>query len=249
VRTIYLFDIDGTLTAPLTPIGEEFASVFLEWVRRYKAEVYLVTGSNITKTKKQLFGAFRDICAGIFCCSGNDYRVGNKVAYRRKFKPSPELLEDLNLYLSNSPYPVKTGKHIERRPGMVNYSIVGRNATPLQRAQYAAWDAKHFEREDIVDYVKTSHPELDAAIGGAVSVDIYPQGRDKSQVVDYLRGSCEEEMKFVFVGDKIIPGGNDYPLAMKLEEDENSHWRQVNSPAETQALIQHSALFIGEGGI
>ena len=249
MRTIYLFDIDGTLTAPLAPVDEEFASVFLEWVRHYKTEVYLVTGSNITKTKKQLFGAFRDVCAGIFCCSGNDYRVGKKVIYRRKFKPSAALLEDLNLYLENSLYPVKTGKHIERRPGMVSYSVVGRAATQAQRAEYAAWDARRFEREDIVDYIKTSHPELDASIGGAVSVDIYPLGHDKSQVVDYLRGNYEEKIRFVFVGDKNIPGGNDYPLAMKLEEDENSHWCQVNSPAETQALIQHSVLFIGEGGI
>lgn len=249
MRTIYLFDIDGTLTKPLAPIDEEFASVFLEWVNHYKAEVYLVTGSNITKTKKQLFGAFRDACAGIFCCSGNDYRVSKKVIYRRKFKPSAALIEDLNLYLENSLYPVKTGKHIERRPGMVNYSIVGRNATQEQRAEYATWDARHFEREDIVDYIKTSHPELDVAIGGAVSVDIYPQGHDKSQVVDYLRAREEEEIRFVFVGDKNIPGGNDYPLAMKLEEDANSHWRQVNSPTETEALIRYSALFIGEGGI
>jgi hydroxymethylpyrimidine pyrophosphatase-like HAD family hydrolase len=132
---------------------------------------------------------------------------------------------------------------------MVNYSIVGRNATSHQRAEYAKWDARHLEREDIVDYIKTSHPELDVTIGGSVSVDIYPQGRDKSQVVDYLRSRQSEEIKFVFIGDKNIPGGNDYPLAMKLEEDENSHWRQVNSPAETEALIRHSALFIGEGGI
>lgn len=249
MRTIYLFDIDGTLTEPLTPIDEEFASVFLEWISRTHAEVYLVTGSNITKTKKQLFGAFRDACAGIFCCSGNDYRVGKKVIYRKKFRPSSALLEDLNLYLENSPYPIKTGKHIERRPGMVNYTIVGRNATPQQREAYNKWDRAHHEREEIVEYIQANHPQLDVAIGGTVSVDIYPRGRDKSQVVEYLRGRYEEPVRFVFVGDKNIPGGNDYPLAMKLEEDVNSEWFQVQSPAETEALIRHSALFIGEGGI
>ena len=35
----------------------------------------------------------------------------------------------------------------------------------------------------------------------------------------------------------------------RLEDDENSHWFQIWSPIETRALIEHSALFIGEEGI
>jgi HAD superfamily hydrolase (TIGR01484 family) len=253
MRTIYLFDVDGTLTPPLLEIDEEFASIFLKWVLTYKKEVYLVTGSDIKKTRGQLFSEFRHSCAGIFCCSGNELWHKNKLVYRHKFKATVRLIEDLELYLENSDYNVKTGNHIEQRPGMLNFTTIGRNANLLQREAYTKWDKITKQREDIVKYITQNHPDLDAAIGGTISVDIYPKGQDKSQVVDYLCDSymnpLDEDISFVFVGDKNMPGGNDYPLAMKLEEREESSWFQVWSPVETRALIEHSALFIGEGGI
>ena len=79
-KTVYLFDVDGTLTPPLTEIDEIFADVFLTWMREKEKLVYLVTGSDITKTKKQIFPSFIDQCEGIFTCSGNVfYSKGNKI--------------------------------------------------------------------------------------------------------------------------------------------------------------------------
>ena len=68
---VYLFDVDGTLTHPLTEVDDVFADVFLSWLRDKNKKVYLVTGSDIEKTKKQLFSSFIDQCEGIFTCSGN----------------------------------------------------------------------------------------------------------------------------------------------------------------------------------
>ena len=51
---VYLFDVDGTLTHPLTEINDEFAEVFLRWIHAKQRIVYLVTGSDIAKTKRQL---------------------------------------------------------------------------------------------------------------------------------------------------------------------------------------------------
>ena len=54
-ETVYLFDVDGTLTPHRKPIKEEFADVFLNWVRTKQKKVYLITGSDIDKIKEQLF--------------------------------------------------------------------------------------------------------------------------------------------------------------------------------------------------
>jgi len=245
VQRIYLFDVDGTLTPPRQRVDEDFAAIFLEWQECVGAPVYLVTGSNLKAIKKQIFDEFLQTCEGVFTCSGNELWHGKDLIYRRKFRAPSGLLDDLELYLSTGArYHVRTGKHIERRPGMINFSVLGRNANLLQREAYTKWDKNAGEREDIVDYVTHLYPMLDVAIGGAISVDIYPKGKDKSQVVSCLQEKYGEPLSFVFVGDKNIPGGNDWPLAQELEKDPNSQWFQVYSYEETRALIEYSELFI-----
>ena len=127
---------------------------------------------------------------------------------------------------------------------MVNFSTVGRNASPALRAAYEKWDKDFREREDIVEYITSLYPELEVAIGGTISVDIYPAGKNKSQVVEKIQELYGADVAMVFVGDRNIPGGNDWPLAQHLETMENCHWFQVLSYEETRALIEHSELFI-----
>jgi len=244
-ETVYLFDVDGTLTRPLTEVDEVFADIFLTWVRTKNKKVYLVTGSDISKTKKQLFSSFIDQCAGTFTCSGNVFHSkGNKI-YENKLELPRDFIENLQLYLDmGSPWNNKVGAHIEIRSGMVNFSTVGRNASADLREAYYKWDQTHNEREDIVDYIKGIYPEFEVSIGGTISVDIYPAGKNKAQVVDKLQEIHGKDTSFVFVGDRNVPGGNDWPLAQRLEEMEGSEWFQVLSYNETRALIEHSELFI-----
>jgi phosphomannomutase len=250
VQTIYLFDVDGTLTDPRQEIDDIFAGVFLDWVEEKNPIVYLVSGSDIKKIKQQIFDALLDTCAGIFACSGNQLWAQEQLIYQNKFRLPRGLLTDLKIYLDmGAQYKIRTGNHIERRPGMINFSVLGRNANLLQREAYSKWEKNTKEREDIVTYITENYPMLDAAIGGAISVDIYPVGKDKSQVVKYLKEKHGPDLSFVFVGDRCVPGGNDWPLALVLEEEEHGHWIQVNSYHETRAIIEHSKLFIGEAGV
>ena len=52
--------------------------------------------------------------------------------------------------MSQSPFPIRTGKkHIDLRPGMMNFSIIGRGCTKKQRQQYIKYDEKTNEREQL----------------------------------------------------------------------------------------------------
>tara|TARA_R110002020_G_scaffold216926_6_gene424752 strand:- start:2424 stop:3164 length:741 start_codon:yes stop_codon:yes gene_type:complete len=244
-ETIYLFDVDGTLTHPLTQVDDRFAEVFLSWIHSAQKKVYLVTGSDLPKTKKQLFRSFIDQCEGIFTCSGNVFYSGGRKVYENQLELPAGFVENLQLYLDvGSPWKTKTGTHIELRPGMVNFSTVGRQASPNLREAYYKWDQIHRERDDIVDYIKGIYPEFEVAIGGTISVDIYPAGKNKSQVIDTLEEIHGADASFVFVGDRNVPGGNDWPLAQRLEAREGSVWYQVLSYEETRALIEYDELFI-----
>ena len=241
---VYLFDVDGTLTPPRREVHEGFADTFLTWLRKRTKKVYLVTGSDMSKTKEQLFPSFIDQCEGIFTCSGNVYYSKGKKVYENVLEISPGLLENLQLYLDNSEWRQKQGTHIEIRSGMINFSTVGREASHNMREAYNKWDRQHREREDIVEYIKQLHPEMEAAIGGSISVDIYPAGSNKGQIVETLQELHGEEVPLIFVGDKNFPGGNDWPLAQRLEQLPGCQWHQVNSHEETRALIEYDELFI-----
>jgi len=243
-KTAYLFDVDGTLTYPLTEIDEKFADVFLTWMRDKEKLVYLVTGSDIAKTKKQIFPSFIDQCKGIFTCSGNVFYSKGQKIYENTLQTPEGLLENLQLYLDQSEWRQKQGTHIELRSGMINFSTVGRDASPNMREAYSEWDAINKEREDIVEYLGDLHPDLEVAIGGSISVDIYPAGSNKGQVIEKLEEIHGADLSMVFVGDRNVPGGNDWPLAERLETREGSEWFQVGCYEETRALIEYSELFI-----
>ena len=244
MKTIYMFDVDGTLTSPRQQIEETFAEVFLAWVESGDKIVYLVTGSDIGKTREQLFSSFIDQCSGVFTCSGNVFHSKNKLIYKNHLSLPGTFIEDLNLYLDNSLWRRKTGAHIEHRDGMLNFSTVGRNASKDLREAYYKWDKVSQERLDIVDYITGLYPEFEVAIGGSISVDIYPKGKNKSQVVDKIWQLHGTDAQMVFVGDRNAPGGNDWPLAQRLDTIKNCRWFQVFSHNDTLALIQNNELFI-----
>jgi phosphomannomutase len=242
---VYLFDVDGTLTHPLTEVDDVFADVFLTWLRDKNKKVYLVTGSDVQKTKKQLFSSFIDQCEGIFTCSGNVFYSKGKLVYENELELPQDFISNLELYLEHgTQWRTKAGTHIELRKGMVNFSIVGRDASPNLREAYYKWDQAHHEREDIVAYIKGIYPQFEVSIGGQISVDIYPAGKNKAQVVEKIRELHGEDVEMIFVGDRNVPGGNDWPLAQRLDPIEGSEWYQVLSYEETRALIEHGELFI-----
>lgn len=245
METVYLFDVDGTLTPPLEPIDEEFAEVFLTWARKGSKKVYLVTGSDLPKIKRQLFSSFIDQCDGIFTCSGNAFYSKGRLVKEQELVLPSGFIEDLELYLEHgSPWRTKTGNHIEVRTGMVNFSTVGRNASSNLRTTYHEWDKIHEERLDIIDYITKLYPEFEASIGGTISVDIYPCGKNKAQVVSTIHELHGDDISIIFVGDRNVPTGNDWPLAQKLDTLNDCRWLQVGSYNETWTLIEYSELFI-----
>jgi phosphomannomutase len=242
-NTIYIFDVDGTVTPSREPMDEMFSELFLDWAIDGEKEVYFASGSDIEKIRQQLSEEVFHTAAGIFCCLGNQLWQKEKLIYQTTFLPSKAFFRDLQLYLDQGArYQTRTGNHVESRVGMVNFSVIGRNATPAQRKAYKQWDETNLEREDFLEYVVSRYPTIEASIGGEISVDIYPRGNDKSQVIKYL-SSMEPASSYVFVGDRTDPGGNDYAIVQAVEKLEGSKWFKVNSWEDTRDLINSDEAF------
>ena len=239
---IYIFDVDGTLTPSRLPMTKEFQEFFSEWVKTNK--FYLVTGSNIEKLQEQM--CYFDIEAErIFTCCGNQMwkpdphivNISAELVYENKFEVPRKLKKLLGTILSNSRYPHRYGNHIEDRGSLLNFSIVGRDCTQEQRDEYFKWDNENGERKIIANAVKEKFPDLDAVIGGQISIDIYPKGYDKSQVLEHIE-KRHPEGEIIFIGDRIEGGGNDYPLAQLMDTISDCDWYQTKDWKQTKQILE-----------
>lgn len=199
----FVFDVDGTLTPSRVKIDPEFHNFFLNIC--HKQTVFIVTGSDYAKTEEQLG---HDICyavEGVFNCSGNMLTRRNVVMYTNDFELTQDELDILDEEQKKSGFTVRTGNHIEKRLGAVNFSIVGRNATSVERQQYKTWDEATNERVEICRRLNRLFTRLECVIGGETGIDIFIKGNDKSQIAKYVK-------PFVFFGDKCEVGGNDHSI-------------------------------------
>lgn len=242
-KICYIFDVDGTLTKSRQKMSPQFANEFYSWMKN--KQCFIATGSDYNKIKEQVPWDILDEFKNIFCCMGNEIRGEHgKIISKSNFVIPDELNDELARILNESNYKVKTGKHIEFRPGMVNFSVVGRNCSIQQRLEYKNWDKVHNERKKIVDYINKQYPTLNASIGGSISIDILEEGSDKGQVINYLENHGAQ--KIVFVGDRCYEGGNDWGIIRELQNSNLAfEWYQVNNPEETLALIRMNKVFDG----
>jgi phosphomannomutase len=211
----FIFDVDGTLTPSRGVIDGSFKEFFLEFIQAN--ETYLVTGSDYSKTFEQLGP---EICNGVKCiynCSGNDVWINGENVKTTNWELPEEPKKWLLERLASSKFVLRTGNHIEARPGSVNFSVVGRNATMKERQLYVKWDNESGERHRFATEFNHLFHDLEARVGGETGLDIYPRGKDKSQVIPDFK----KEDKVYFFGDRVEPGGNDYPLAAAITKRGN----------------------------
>ena len=216
---VFLFDVDGTLTPPRQPITSRFSDKLQTLVN--EEIVYIVSGSDIKKIREQVPSRILDKCRGIFTCSANELWIDDKVVYSREFVVPKSLLSQLKNWMIQSEYPDRRGDHLEYRPGMLNFSTVGRKASLRDRDKYSVWDSESGERQRIADNIRVNHPDLHVAIGGQISIDIYPSGWDKSQSVDYIK-EHHPGVPINFFGDKTSKYGNDYSAVCALGEGDRA---------------------------
>lgn len=244
---IYLFDVDGTLTPAKSKIIPSFQNIFYDWSK--DKEVYIVSGGSFVRLVDQLGMNIMNSMTGVFSCMGNAFyqkrdQINNsginewELIYKNNFESPKNLIRSLRSYVAKSNYHTKTGNHYEVRTGMMNFSIVGRNATYEQRTEYAAYDAEVGERARIASKLRDKYTELDFVIGGAVSIDIFCKGNDKAQIINRYFNEAIESNSIHFVGDRIPEPGNDYALASKLRDHKNGYAYEVETWEDTAELLK-----------
>ena len=238
-----VFDVDGTITPSRDKIDPAYAEVLLELSK--KVDIYFLTGSDFAKTKEQL-GDLTKVVKGSYQCAGNELWVNDELVQSvPEFTMSNSaMLKWCKQRLAESPFPVRTGKkHIDLRPGMMNFSIIGRGCTKKQRQQYIKYDEKTNEREQLArDFNEVFH-SYSAQIAGETGIDVCEEGRDKGQVYKPLQ---EVYNSIIFFGDDTQEGGNDFPFAKQIQSFPHRCFH-VSGPEETFELLEGiKRLFVDE---
>lgn len=227
---IYIFDMDGTLTPARQPMKPDFHHRFLGWLKARLA--YLAAGSNYEKVTEQLPPDIVSSFSGIYSSMGNVFHQKGQEVYRQEIKLNKELLKSLEQYRKNTAYTGKLyGNYLELRPGMLNFSVLGRNCPFSERQAYNEWDKVHHEREDIARELNAKFSEYEISVGGKISVDIVAKGCGKEQIAYRVREMYPEH-KIIFIGDRTEQGGNDYALAEALRAMDNTEVVAVTSPED-----------------
>lgn len=215
--TIFLFDVDGTLTDARKPIDPDFKEFMFEFMNQHHCVI--VTGSDRPKTVEQIGLELTNTFHKVYHCSGNHVFVGNQEHQKNTWTLTEEQYKFLEQELDRFNYPEMTGNHIEQRTGTANFSICGRNADWEQRARYAEWEKHKKAREQVALAFNEKFDDVVAQVAGETSVDIFPVGCDKGQVLNDYKDS-----QTIFFGDNCFPGGNDHSAAQA-----STHYHQIDN--------------------
>ena len=229
----FIFDVDGTLTPARQNIRDEFLPFFYDFVLHN--EVYLVTGSDRDKTIKQISPGIYNNCKRVYNCSGSDVYEGDLNVYRDEWDIPEDVEEFLMDELHHSKFPIRTGTHVEKRPGGINFSILGRGQGVVleERDEYVKWDRTHHERKNMAIKIKNRFPDLEVQVGGQTGLDISPLGRNKGQI---LRDFSKDDFIY-FYGDMMDEGQNDFPLADAIRKKELGFTYHVHSFQHTWDIL------------
>ena len=228
----FIFDVDGTLTPSRQEIDGDFAVFFSNFCA--ENNVYLVTGSDKEKTIEQIGEEIYSLAKRVYNCSGSDVWEGEKHIRSDNWRIPLHVKSWLQNTLEESKFSLRTGLHIEERPGMVNFSVVGRNATMKERKFYVEYDRTHGERNLIADLFNKEFNDLIARPGGETGIDISPKGADKSQIVN----DFDPNDVLHFYGDRMDTMGNDYPLKKVIIDNDLGFAIKVNGWKDTWSKLK-----------
>ena len=233
--TAYIFDVDGTLTPSRGQIDPQFGAWLVDFARQNA--VFLVTGSDRVKTMEQVGELVYNTCQTVYQCSGNDIWIGDMNVRSNEWRLPDEMWYWLEQQLQSSDWKELTGKHFDERPGLLNFSVIGRNCMDHQRKAYVEHDIATKERVTIANKFNELYLEhgVQAQVAGETGLDIMPVGATKAQILkDFMPHTIIK-----FFGDKTMPGGNDYEIAQAvIDWNKDSNALQVNDWQQTWSFLR-----------
>lgn len=248
-KKLIAFDLDGTLAPSKAPLPDRIGELLNQLLGKY--QVCVISGGKYELFQRQLLANLhvqdeRLANLHLMPTTGTRYyRYDTKnkeweEAYAENLTDTQKskIIKALNYGLDKSGWrPKKTwGEVIEDRDSQITLSTLGQEA-PLEAKE--TWDPTGEKKQKLRQIIAPMIPEFEVRAAGTTSIDVTKPGIDKAygmqKLLDLLSISKDDVL---FMGDKLVEGGNDYPVkAMGIDSMEVSHWQDT-------ALIIEAILYV-----
>jgi HAD superfamily hydrolase (TIGR01484 family) len=222
--TLLLFDMDGTIAESGKKIDCRIKT-FLETLReekKFEFKIGIVGGGTFDKITYQLDNfpvdyLFSECGSTFHVFDGNQYKLKIQNIFRncQSFENCNDIIKHALQFIGKNV--INTSGHfIDIRNGLLYISLVGLQATEVERERFMKEEEEKHLRKKLLDELYTiveknkATDALHLTIGGNTGIAVYPKEWNKSQVLDQIDTSYFKQI--FYFGDKYESNGNDYPL-------------------------------------
>ena len=241
-KTLFLFDIDGTLVEPRLEIKENMVEQLKILHSKKNIETAIVSCNDLSKAKKALKDSipyFTDYYTenGVVTYDKNMNIVHKKSMKELLGEEKYSNLKNYILkYIETCDVPYKVGNYIDERSAVINVSPVGNPITKEQREEVRIWENEKHPVEIMRKTLEEKFGKeygLRFTKGGIKSFDVFPIGWDKTYCLQFIKNKKFDNI--IFFGDNTYPGGADYDLAI---HDDVTKGIGVKGPEDTIIKIK-----------
>jgi HAD superfamily hydrolase (TIGR01484 family) len=228
MKKIIAFDLDGTLAPSKSHFNPRMVALFDRLLAKY--QVCVISGGKYELFQRQFLTQITTEPSSLkrlhlMPTSGTRYYRFEEGAWKLQYAEDftavqkQKIVNALQEGLSESGFKAERiyGELIEDRDSQITLSILGQEIVAELGEEGVRikeeWDTSGEKKLKIRDIVAKKIPEFNVRAAGATSIDVTMPGVDKAYGINKLMEATQvKKEEILFMGDKIIPGGNDYAV-------------------------------------
>lgn len=239
MKKVLAFDLDDTLAITKSPISDEMVETLSKILEHF--DVCVISGGRFEQFKLQITDRLHVSPRALnrlhlMPTCGTQYYRHDELSNDWKLQYAEDLTSEQKTHITEvieasakelGLWPeTPAGEIIEDRGSQITYSALGQQATAEDKY---AWDPDSSKKFALRDLAAKSLPGLEVRAGGTTSIDVTREGIDKAYGMQKLMEALNIGMDdILFFGDKLQPGGNDYPVkAMGIDSLDVTRWEDT----------------------
>jgi phosphomannomutase len=251
MKKLIAFDLDGTLAPSKSPADPRMLNALEHLLGKF--QVCVISGGKFEQFNKQLLNGMNtnaDLLKNFHMMPtcGTRYMVFNPESngwdqvYAEDFtaEEKTKIINALNKGFDDLDMRAEKtyGETIEDRGSQITFSVLGQDIVDelgLEGVRIKEeWDANNEKKNKLRDYIQPLIPDFEVRVGGLTSMDVTKKGVDKAYGMQKLMEILGiEKDDILFIGDRVQPGGNDYPVKeFGIDTLQISRWEETAAAVE-----------------